>query len=583
MNSTLNLSKIFIILVFSFSFSFLKSQEHHNIVIVGAGISGLTSGYYLKDKDIVILEKQNSVGGRTISGVRNNFSYAKGTEYLGLPEDHLAEMLTGLGLTPKEIPSPMDAYFDGTNFYYGSGGLHRYFVKNSSNTEYKNFVQLLLNAYSNYDEIPNTVYDAQAQAFDNMTAKQWFANNGISDLYSKKYNVASRGLFGASLDDISALSFIPEASFDYDTTDLYDLTPEDLSITPEEEYANALAEKSGSYTFPKGLTEITNKIAEVLGSKIRLNSNVSSVTKQGDQYIITYKDASNNNVTLTSDAIVLAVPAPIALMIAPTVFSQEQANVINQIKFSSYATVALFSDTPIFDKAFDLAVPDTYFFTDIYDSTWVQKFYGGKKASTDNIMSVYIAPQTYTDHSLDTMSDQDLINSVYTDLNKVFPGASSKITGYDIQRFPYAYPVMTLGAYNRLLQFDDLNKGSLVLAGDGMIYPTFESAVESGYLASQRINAFLNPTLSTVENQNSDMKIFPNPFSDEFYITFGKDFKKNTVKVNIVNSAGENIYQNQYPFSRSIKVSLTQKLPIGEYFVKVENSNSVKTFKLLKK
>lgn len=461
--------------------------EHHDIVIVGAGISGLSCGYFLKNKDFIILEKENTVGGRTISGVKNSFSYAKGTEYLGEPESHLAEMLKGLNLTPKEIPSPMDATFDGKNFYYGSEGIHRYFVKHSSNAEYKKFVQTLLREYKDYEEIPDLNYDSEAKSLDNISATQWFTNNEISEVYQKKYNVASKGLFGANLDEISALSFIPEAAFDYEHSDLEDLSDDDMDVTPEEEYAEALKEHSDSYTFPKGLTEITNKLAKVLGNKIKLNSAVSEITKQGDEYLVVYKDKNGKESKVLAKKLVMAVPAPIAMKIAPKVISKEKADLINQIKFSSYATVALFSKKPIFNKAFDLAVPDDYFFTDIYDATWVQRKYE-KSTPTENIISVYIAPQTYKDHSLDTMSDKELISKVYKDLDKVFPGESGKITGYDIHRFPYAYPVMTLGAYERLLKLDKLNEGSLILAGDSMIYPTFESAVESGYLASEKIS-----------------------------------------------------------------------------------------------
>ncbi len=461
-----------------------NTNTDYDVVIVGGGISGLSCAYFLGNKKFVVLEKGSTVGGRTVSGTKSNFTYAKGTEYLGEPEEHLAQMINELGITPKEIPSPMDAYFDGNKFYYGGEGEERYLIDKSSEASYKKFVQLLLNENGNYEEIPDLNYNAHAKELDNMTASQWFNSNGIPEVYAKKYNVSSRGLFGASLDDISALSLIPEAAFDYDKDDLN--ATFDPNQTEEEEYADALKESSGSFTFVKGITELTNKLGDVLANKLKLSCNVTEVIKDGDKYVITYTDVNGQETTITAAKVVLAVPAPIALKIAPTVISQEKIDIMKQIKFSSYATVALFSKTPIFNKAFDLAVPDGYFFTDIYDATWVQRFYN-KQEPTDYIATVYIAPNVSSDHTLDNMSDQELVNNVYKDLDKVFPGASNKITGYDIQRFPYAYPVMSLGAYDRLLQLNKLNEGSLILAGDYMIYPTFESAVESGYLAAEKV------------------------------------------------------------------------------------------------
>lgn len=458
--------------------------EHHDVIIVGAGISGLTCGYYLGNRDFLILEKSGKVGGRAVSGMKNNFSYAKGAEYLGKPETHLAKMIKGLNLIPREIPSPMDAYYDGSEFYYGSEGLERYLVTGSSVSEYKRFVRLLLKEYNKYDEIPDLNYNSWARQMDYTDARTWLRNNAISEIYIQKYNVSSRGLFGASLSDISALSFIPEAAFDYDEDDLSDISG-DFDVNNE--YANALKEKSGSYSFTKGLTELTDRLGEVMNDKIRLNSTVTEITKNANRYIISYKDSDGNTQTVMADNVVMAIPSPLALQIAPELIENQKKDIIQNIEYSSYATVALFSKSPIFDKAFDLAVPNDYFFTDIYDATWIEKYYDKNKKPETYIMSVYIAPQTYKDHSLDKMTDGELLQKVYADLDKVFQGASRKITGYDIEHFPYAYPVMTLGAYERLLKLDKINKGTFILAGDGILYPTFESAAEAGYYAAEKI------------------------------------------------------------------------------------------------
>lgn len=467
----------------------------YDVVVIGGGVAGLTSAYFLDedDKDVLVLEKKDKVGGRTISAMHKSFTYAKGTEYLGTPESSLTYMIDELDLEPKKIPSPMDAYFDGSSFYYGSDGIKRYLINNSSSDDYKEFVQLLLDGYDYYDEIPDIDYNAHAKYLDNISADKWLRENKIPEVFTQKYNVASKGLFGANMNEISALSFIPEGVYDYegdsaqdyDDDDYADYDLEDL----KQEYRDAKNEDSGSYSFEKGLTEFTNKLSEVLDEQIKLNSTVISVEKDGYGYEITYLDnTKNKKYAVWTENVVLAVPAPEALKIAPSVLSEEKVEIMENIKYSSYATVALFSDTPIFDKAFDLAVPDDYYFTDVYDATWIEKYYDKEKQNKkEYITSVYVAPKSVDDHTLDVISDEDMIQNIYNDLNKIFPDASNKVTGYDIERFPYAYPVMSLGAYERLLTLDELNYGSLILAGDYMSYPTFEAAVESGHLAANRI------------------------------------------------------------------------------------------------
>ena len=39
-----------------------------DVVILGAGLAGLTAAYHLRDRDIVVLESSDRVGGRTLSG-----------------------------------------------------------------------------------------------------------------------------------------------------------------------------------------------------------------------------------------------------------------------------------------------------------------------------------------------------------------------------------------------------------------------------------------------------------------------------------------------------------------------------------
>lgn len=459
-------------------------NEHHETVIVGAGISGLTCAYHLKNKDFHILEKNDVVGGRTISGLHNNLVYAKGTEYLGMPEKELSKMIKGLGLSIKEIPSPMDAYFDGKEFYYGSDGLARYLISGSSPSTYKKFVSLLLSENKSYEEVPDLVYNSHVRDLDHISAQNWLLNNSIPNIYLDKYNVACRGLFGASLQEISAYSFIPEAAFDYDEDDL-NYTSESFDV--EQEYANSQKENSESYTFVRGLTELTNALGNRFASKISLNCTVTKIEQEESHYIITYRNKNGDEKVMTANKIVLSVPAPIAIQIAPTLITGRKKEIMQQIEYSSYATVALFSEIPIFNKAFDLAVPDNYFFTDIYDATWVQRYYD-KVTPNEYIISLYIAPQTYKDHSLNTMNDSDILNNIYNDLNKVFPEGSSRVTGYEVEHFQYAYPVMTLGAYERLIELMKLNIGTFILAGDYTIYPTFESAFDSGYMAAESLN-----------------------------------------------------------------------------------------------
>lgn len=442
----------------------------HDVVIVGGGIAGLTAGYFLRDRDLVLLEKNDVVGGRTSSGRYRGFTYARGTEYLGKPDPVLACMVSELGLALKEIPSPMDALFDGRSIHYGSEAIARYLMAHSSREEYRRFVTLMQSEYQRYDEIPDTNYHGHIRKLDNQDALSWLREKGIPPVYIDKYDVTSRGLFGASLAEISALSLIPEVAFDYEDGDE---TAEDGT--------------SGAWTLTQGIAALTDRLGEVLGDRVRTESTVTRVTREGKHYAVAYIGKEGNITTVLARRVIIATPAPVTLNIAGPVLSSTRRSLLKQIPYAPYVTVALFSDKPIFDKAFDLAVPDSNFFTDIYDATWVERFYRGPEMERPGIISVYIAPRSYHDASLLAMGDDELLKHVYRDLDTVFAGASRKVIGHDIQRFPFGYPVMSMGAYGRLLQLNDDDNDDVILAGDYMIYPTFEGAVQSGYYAAEKI------------------------------------------------------------------------------------------------
>ena len=87
----------------------------------------------------------------------------------------------------------------------------------------------------------------------------------------------------------------------------------------------------------------------------------------------------------------------------------------------------------------------------------------------------------------------EILAGCLRDLEAIFPGRAARVTGHAVFRHPHGYPVSTPGAFARLAALHrDLDGRGLQLAGDGVIYPTFEAAVESGALAAERIEDFLS-------------------------------------------------------------------------------------------
>ena len=76
-------------------------EDDNNVldaVIVGAGIAGLTAAYRLKDKNILVLEKEDVCGGRTVSRKMGEYVYNTGAQVVLGDESETAKLAREIGV-----------------------------------------------------------------------------------------------------------------------------------------------------------------------------------------------------------------------------------------------------------------------------------------------------------------------------------------------------------------------------------------------------------------------------------------------------------------------------------------------------
>ena len=56
--------------------------SHPEVVILGAGLAGTTAAYHLRDRDVVVIESRDRVGGRTLSGEHDSYWYNSGAQFV---------------------------------------------------------------------------------------------------------------------------------------------------------------------------------------------------------------------------------------------------------------------------------------------------------------------------------------------------------------------------------------------------------------------------------------------------------------------------------------------------------------------
>src|SRR5204862_307811 len=94
-------------------------RDHHprafTMWIVGGGMSGLTACWFLKDRNVLLLERSAQVGGLASRGATGEgIAYGRGSAYYSEPPENVMPFYKEMGLTPIEqtaIPQPIDGYF----------------------------------------------------------------------------------------------------------------------------------------------------------------------------------------------------------------------------------------------------------------------------------------------------------------------------------------------------------------------------------------------------------------------------------------------------------------------------------------
>jgi len=442
-----------------------QSAGIFDAVIVGGGLSGLSAAHKLQDQNILVLEKASALGGRVIEGQWEGFHYAQGAEYIGPPEDDVADLFQELGLVPTAVTPPADAVARNGKIHAG----HAYLGFLENQNQVKDYWRLvkLLEAFESAGG-GGREFLAKDTSLDAISMLEWLQQQKIDPLVQELIEVENRGIFGASSGDLSFYFDVQEMAWNM-------TYPED-------------ADQSEVYSFPKGMYEVIVALKNALAGRVVTGAKVVAVEAGKSGVSVSYVSGGSLHAVQAKCA-VLSAPAPLTAAMVQSGFSAAVMQTLASIPYAAYATLNLFLKERPWREAWAASCLGEYFVT-IYDAVrlQVQPGYDGK-----SVLGVYLAPAGKDDKYLLNAPEEEIINKSLAGLEKYFPNIGSLLLGHDFYRFKYAFPIFHPGYLQVLdrLRNDNSVKGPLFLAGDYMSYATIDGAVHSGFRAARRAKAWL--------------------------------------------------------------------------------------------
>lgn len=447
-------------------------------VVVGGGIAGLTAAWNLRDRDLVLLERDVQVGGRIRSELRGDYWLSVGAHMFPEPDSIVGRMVEDLQLETLRINGDLlGVWMDGK------------LVRGGRPETYP--LRLPMERRARVDLVSSGLRIRRAAA---------------------KYEQLSGGSDGATRPEIRhrLLAFMDDRPFSdlvgkvHPQVDaLFRTTAHRMTAEPEEVAAGCMAAlfahvwSSGDTVLGRnmrgGSAQLPLALARELGNRVRTGALVRSVKLDPDHTVSVDYEQEGERKTVRARCAIVATPAYVTKEIVAGQ-PQDLATALESIDYGPFVVAAILTKETgrmPWDDLYSVVTPGLAF-TMFFNHANVLRRDSEPRRPGGAIMLYAGAGRARTQLEL---SDAQIRDAFLTDLARVFPDTRGIVDDVWIQRWPKAQPFQKPGRSKHQAAFERGIDGRIILAGDYTgDWAQMESAAEMAREAAITVRAMLHET-----------------------------------------------------------------------------------------
>ncbi|MDO5661122.1 MAG: NAD(P)/FAD-dependent oxidoreductase [Brachybacterium sp.] len=457
-----------------------------DVIIIGAGLAGLSAAWRLRHWDTLVLESADRVGGRILSERRGDYWLNWGGHVFAGPGSSTDALLSEVGVAAVEIPGSLQAV-----------SMNGRLLTTGHIVTYPLRIPMLLSSRLNTMWAGIKLAKGVAQ-YTSVVRKRPGESGAMRQqrIYDFENDRTFRAYAGRLSEDAEAL---------------FTTTVTRSAGTMDEISAGAgLGYFSLVLGFGQGLNRgivggpstLTNTIAATMSDRLQLGAEVNEVVHRRDSVLVRYRqDGIDREVEARS--VVLATTADVSRRIAVDL-PEELRTALGQIKYGPHVSSAFLTNETSarpWDDLYAIAAPKRSFAIALNQASIVR---GTEKVRRPGGSLMTFSPASLGRALLDK-SDEEVVNTHLRDLDQVLGhGFAESVTEARAERWEVASPYSFPG---RAKLQPTLMRGTdrVFLAGDylGTLYT--ESSITSGFSAAQEVASRLG-TPRTLPRSASNRK-----------------------------------------------------------------------------